>query len=467
MTAPYLARLVRQPQVVLLAVMFAAAVAGIAFLAVPDSRVQATPDSLGYLAVARGLAAHDAHALVSDRAFLYPLLLTLQRATGLSHYLTVSLFNLAALMLLVWRLYVRGPRGAAVATAAVGLVLLLSAPNIDYSSVVLRESVVLGVTALHLALLIEALRGPWRLPVRLGFTAAALLVAYHFKGLYIYVFAVAGPLLLWPQLRAAGWREVWRPAAVAVLAAVVLAAATWATNPANDARQKDMTLLGVLVNSDVPQYYMRSQQRLEDPHAASDLTFIFYAVFNIRREETRTGRPHGRISPFEVDRRYQESYGTSLAARSRHLLLEVAADRPWAFAGFLVNRLTSYLPQVWLYGLPGRSVCASYWGIRRGLPPEACRPLVWMVAAAWGVLPLLALFVAVARRRLAREGVAALGLVGMGAGLALMLGEVGYSDLGRLNLAPFMYGGLALPAAMGMLVEAARRPKPATGSPGP
>jgi hypothetical protein len=453
--------------VVLLAAIFAAAVAGIAVLAVPDAQVETTPDSLGYLAVARGLAAHDAHALVSNRAFLYPLLLALQRATGLSHYLVVSLFNLAALTLLVWRLYVRGPHGAAVATAAVGLVLLLSAPNIDYSSVYLRESVVLGVTALHLALLIEALRGPWQLPARLGFTAAALLVAYHFKGLYAYVFAVAGPLLLWPQLRAAGWRASWRPAAVAVVAAVVLVAATWATNPANDARQKDMTLLGVLVNSDVPQYYMRSQERLEDPHAASDLTFIFYAVFNIRREESRTGLPHDRISPFEVDRRYRERYGTSLAARSRDLLLDVAADKPWAFAWFLVNRLTTYLPQVWLSGLPGRSVCGSYWGIRRGLSEEACRPLAWTVAAAWGVLPLLALFVWVARRRLAPEGVAALGLVGMGAGLALMLGEVGYSDLGRLNLAPFMYGALALPAALGMLAEAARRPKPATGGSGP
>lgn len=451
-----LARLVTPRGAVLtLSGFLAVALVGMVVLAVPDASVKSAPDTMGYMTTAKGLAALDPHALFRSRAFLYPLLVAVHRATGLPHHWTVSLFNLAAVCLLVWRLHARRMRGAALATAGVALVLFLSPVNMAYSAIYLRESVVLGVSALHLAFLVEAVRGPWRLPARLGLTALALLTAYHFKGLYAYLFVAAGPFLIWAQMRASGRRGGALMAGGAVLATLVLVAGTWATNPNNDARRKGLTLLGVLVNSPIPAYYAAHPDALNDREATRDMAFMAFHMDRIRAAARDRGVASSGISPHAMDRFYEKQYGQSLAARGEALFWQAARDRPLPFALFLLARARYILPPVWL---SPTSVCRPTWGLPRGLPVAACRPVAWCVFASWLVVPLLAVGLCLRRRRVPTAAAAAVGLWGMGTGLALVLCIVGYSDFERLSIDALMYGALSLPLVVALLRDASSEP---------
>ena len=136
-----------------------AALVGVLIIAVPDDHVHKYPDSGGYLSGAERLLRFDPGALVANRAVIYPMVLAFHKATGISHFLTVSLFNLAGLACLVWRLFRRRWHVAACVVTGIGTFLLFSHVNLGFATSYLRESVLIGVTALHFALLMEAVLG--------------------------------------------------------------------------------------------------------------------------------------------------------------------------------------------------------------------------------------------------------------------------------------------------------------------
>lgn len=437
----------------MLLALLAACLIGAAVFAVPDAQVETAPDSAGYLNTAERLRAGEASAWVADRSVLYPLLLVVHQVTGLSHYWTVSLFNLLGCGLLVWRLFARGFPRTAVATGLAAAWLFFLYKNLGFGAIYLREAVVPGVTGLHLALLVEALYGPWRPAARLGLVFAALLIAYHFKGIYLFPFVLAGPFVLWGVFRHAGVAG-WRAAGGAVVAAALVCAMTFASNPNNDASRKPLTLLGVLLNSQVPQVYLAHRERLPDEAALRSFAFMAWATAEIRREQGPLAA-RLRVSPIKVDHWHRQQFGVSLGPEATRLFWWVLKDQPMAFGSYLLRRTFRLVSGAFVSSRLGQGVCTRSWGRAQGLPKGACAVASWAVYGSWFVLGAAVLAVAAVRRRLTPDAVVAVGLLGMSAGLAALIGLVGYTDFPRLLYPAQAYGLLALPWVVALLGTAA------------
>ena len=430
---------------------------------IPTEQVEYTPDSYGYHAVADKLLALDLSGLRDSRAAAFPLLLAIQKGLHLPYFATVQLFNLLGIALLVWRLWVYGLGRTALMTALVATVLLWSDKQFGFTTLYLREGMLIGITGIHLALLLEVCRSRRGLAVKLALVALALLVAFHFKGMYLYTFTLSAPWLLWATFRQHGWRSA-KAVGAALLFTGLLIPLVWISNPNNDQNLKGLSLIGMLINSDIPRWVTTRPELLAGEPRALEL---FKRMDFYKRDIYKNGHPtNERIDPFSLQSAYQKHFKESLADEGEYLLLQIIRHQPGPMMQVLGMR-SLLLPKRLFVTDPG-GMCLRYWGLAGGLIPAVCKPLSIAVFGLWMVLPLAVLLLVVTGLQQYRSlppqtgWVVALG--GMSSGLVVLVSVVGYTDFERLFYAGFVYGALTLPWWVTLVIDGLRQ-QPETPSP--
>ena len=431
---------------------FIAALAGILIIAVPDDHVHKYPDSGGYLSGAERLLKFDLEALVANRAFIYPLILAFHKATGISHFLTVSLFNLAGLACLAWRLFRRRWHVAACIMTGIGTFLLFSHVNLGFATSYLRESVLIGVTALHFVLLMEAILGPWTIWARIGLITASVLILYHWKVIYVFSFLIAGPFWLWAVSKREGFKGIIRPLIFSLVGTVIICAAVWITNPNNDTALKGGNLIGVLLRTPIPEYYAGRPEIVRDDDVLHALKFMAWCRANLRGKDGYISGDR-EVNPFLIEPIYKNEFNKSLWAQGDHIYILLTLHDPWHFIPYIAKRAWMLARISFEKGV----VCNQPLGEKMGLPRYGC------VSFAKGIFYLIPIMliagtgVALIRRRLDWDLASAFGVIGMTVGLAMLLGVASYISFDRLFYPCFTYGVFSVPMAAFMLIQHRRR----------
>ena len=433
--------------------VFAAAVIGILALAVPDDRIHTYPDSGGYLRVAERLMKFEPGALAERRGFVYPLIVSVHKATGLSHFFTVSFFNLSSLALLAWGLFKRGWRIPACTAGGLGIFLLFSHVNLGFATSYLRESIVLGVTALHLAVLVEAVLGPWPVPGRIGLVAVSLLVLYHWKAMYLFPFFVAGPFWIWAALRQAGLKWPFRTLVFSIFGTILMAAGTWATNPNNDAAIRGCNLIGELLRSPAPAFYANKPEIVKDDKALEALRFMAWCQANLRGKEGYTSGD-GEVNPYLVEPLFKERFGSSLWDQATRIYLLLALNDPGRFLLYVTKRAWIVVGMAFEKG----EVCSQPLGERTGLPGVVCKPIAWVVFYMIPIAMITALVMLFVRREQNGPVLALVcGVCAMLAVLVSVIAVASYNAFDRLFFPGLVYSLLGLPIAVFGIISTEQR----------
>lgn len=440
----------RQPIPLILLVLLGFSLIASLWLGLHDRPLRSTPDSAGYLAVADQLRALDPSGLAGARAVAYPLVLALHKGLQLPYFLTVQLFNLLGAALLVWRLLAHRLTRPALATGLLATLLLWEDKQFGFTSLYLREGILIGITGLHLALLVEAFYSRRKLNLRLALVALALLIGFHFKGLYLYPFALAAPWLLWGLL-VRHHNSQGRAAAMALLGTVLLIPLVALSNPHNDQNLKGMSLIGMLVNSPIP---ASMADALPDrPQAAARFRYMV----EYRQQQYQQGLPrYSHVDPFTMDRDYRKRFGEPLASHGVALYLTVLRHAPLRMIRYLWRRAVALLKIEFIATRDG--MCLRIWGTPGGLPSSLCRPLSVGVVGLWMALPIMLLISLWRQRGLTRESAVVVALGGMSSGLVVLVTAVGYTDYGRLFEAGFLYAVLSLPWLLALWWQSLRPP---------
>ena len=436
---------------VALALWLIAFVAILAVMAPANEVVQSTPDSAGYFSVADRLASGDLTALAANRAALFPAVLALYKGLHSNYFLTIQYLNLLGLAVLLWRLLVYRMGWPALATGLLGTALLVSELQYGYSTLYLREGLLPGVTALHLALLLEAFRCQRGLFYRLLLTLLALLLVYHLKGLYLFSFMVVAPLWCWALIRRSHTTKGWRAVALAGVITAVMIPTVWLSNPNNDSNLRGITLLGVLIGSNIPALATNNPAPLASNKPALALLGQLYVYQRTEWGGRKSGPP---LDPFLLIKRYRQQMGGDLAAEGMPLFRAVLLAYPNHMASILWQK-TRWAARRFFIERPA-GILERFWGASGGVPSVWLKPLSLLVFGTWLMLPLAAPGIALWRRRISPELAAGSTVLAVGLGMVLLVGIVGYTDFPRLFLAGFEYGLLALPAGVWMMVAAPR-----------
>lgn len=399
--------------------MLVLALMGLLMLALPDAGTRAYGVSEGYRELSRMLYGFDLGAISEEKGFLYPLVLAIGRALGMEHFEAVSLFNLAGVSVLAWRMYARGLRTLSGYTGLIGLVLLLSRKNMGFATAYLPEAISLGVAGLFLALLLEAYAGRRTLNRRLGLTAGALFLAYHHNAAWLYGFGAMLPVWVWMMHRRSGVEDLKRLAAQTLLVTAVLAGGVMLTNAGNQVADNSGGKTAAL-----------SMETFK--LTGADAVKVKAAAAN-----------HGGTLP------------AALLLDDPGLFIKYATHRGWVAAQ------TAFTSPTGAHG-----VCAQDLGTPRGLPGWSCGVLAVGSFFGYGLFLLAMLVMWAMRRRMDPEIGAGLTLLGTFWALALVYGLVPWSNAHRFMFTALTYGALAFPMAVLFLrvaIKRMRQPAGATG----
>ena len=419
----------------------------ILLMAVPDEKIFHASDSGSYLKITEMVLNLEPQAFVSSRAVFYPLIVAFHKISGISYYLTVSFFNLLCVTLYACCLFARGWKLSGTCSAAVGIVILFSAVNQGFMSSYLRESIILGVTALHLLFVLEALYSKRKTAYRLLLILAAILVLYHWKGMYLYVFSIIAPIWIYSILHDANKLSIPGNIACAILLTLSISILTWASNPNNDINRKNIGLIGVLLKSRITQYYAVHPEIIDDEAALEALQFManlqkisnnIYSNPNTRKEYSLTASG---INPIAIESVYQDKHNKSLWEQGTRIYIRLAVNDPVHFLRFVIGRSLLLIQRGFNQGI----ILEQYVGTRQGITKRVLLPLSW-VSLYFTIGSFCILLFTMIKRKKGNSSVF------MGAGFSLfslillfLIATASYLSFGRLFFPAFVYASLSFP----------------------